>query len=103
MLAWSPLGRGFFSPRAGGSQDERTYAIPANFARRQRAEKLAKKYEVTPANIALAYLFSQPFPVYAIVAASTADKMKNNLAATTLRLPKSEVRWLESGEPPLPD
>jgi len=102
VLAWSPLGRGFFSGD-GGKKDQETYAIPANFARRQRAEKLASKYEMTAANIALAYLFSQPFPVFAVVAASTAEKMKNNLAATTLRLPKSEVRWLESGEAPFPE
>jgi aryl-alcohol dehydrogenase-like predicted oxidoreductase len=102
VLAWSPLGHGFFATSAGGTKDDPTYAAPANFARRQRAEKLARKYEVTVANIALAYLFSQPFPVFAIVAARTADKMKNNIAATTLRLPKTEVRWLESGESPPP-
>ncbi len=100
VLAWSPLGRGFFSSREAAG--DRTYGSTANLARRERAEKLSRKYEVSAAQIALAYLFSQPFPVFAVVAVSSAEKMKGNLGASTLRLPKNEVRWLETGGEPLP-
>jgi len=102
VFAWSPLGRGFFSPVPAASVDAGTYGSTANLARRERAGRLAQKYEITSAQIALAYLFSQPFPVFAVVAASTAEKMRGNLAVATLRLPKNEVRWLESGGEPLP-
>jgi aryl-alcohol dehydrogenase-like predicted oxidoreductase len=98
VLAWSPLGRGFFSGGAEQRADPRAYGSPSNVARRHRAEALARKYEVTLAQIALAYLFNQPFPVLAIVATGTAAKMRTNLEATRLRLPESEVRWLESGD-----
>jgi aryl-alcohol dehydrogenase-like predicted oxidoreductase len=103
VLAWSPLGRGFFSrPAPEAAKDGAgVYGSPANVARRERAETLARKYEVSAAQIALAYLFSQPFPVFAIVAASTAEKMRGNLAVSALRLRKSEVGWLESGGEPL--
>ena len=100
VLAWSPLGRGFFASVNGGETGP--YGTPANLARRQRAEQLGRKYEITLAQVALAYLFSQPFPVFAVVAASTAEKMRGNLAVSTLRLSKNEVRWLESGGDPEP-
>jgi aryl-alcohol dehydrogenase-like predicted oxidoreductase len=99
VLAWSPLCHGFFSSVNGETGH---YATPANVARRARAEQLARKYEVILPQLALAYLFSQPFPVFAVVAASTAEKMRGNLAVSALRLSKNEVRWLESGGEPVP-
>jgi aryl-alcohol dehydrogenase-like predicted oxidoreductase len=97
VLAWSPLGRGFFSASAG-ENDDRVYASPSNVARRQRARSLADKYGVSAAQIALAYLFRQPFPLFAVVAASTAEKMKKNLLAAELPITEDELRWIESGE-----
>jgi aryl-alcohol dehydrogenase-like predicted oxidoreductase len=46
--------------------------------------------------VALAYLFSQPFPVSAVVAASTVEKMRENLAAAAMRLTPAEVQALEA-------
>jgi aryl-alcohol dehydrogenase-like predicted oxidoreductase len=105
VLAWSPLGSGFFSRRPDGMMAAsrlRSYGTPSNVARRERAEELGRKYARTAAQIALAYLYSQPFPVSAVVAASSLEHMKSNLEATALRLSASEVRWLENGEGPLP-
>lgn len=98
VLAWSPLGSGFFSGRALPRSCRKTYGSPANFSRRERAETLARKRGVSAAQVALAYLFHQPFPVSAVVAASTAEKMRHNLEATRLELGAAEVHWLESGE-----
>ena len=95
VLAWSPLGSGFFSL---SGRPSKTYASPANVGRRRRAEELAKKYNRTSAQIALAYLYNQPFPVFAVVAASSVERMQLNLEATTLRLTPRETRWLELGE-----
>jgi len=110
VLAWSPLGRGFFGDRVHegvrpGVIDIatrlmlRAYGSPANFARKRRAEELAKKHGVSAAQIALAWLFHQPFPVFAVVSASTAEKMKRNIAAAELELTQAEVAFVESGEP----
>jgi aryl-alcohol dehydrogenase-like predicted oxidoreductase len=102
VLAWSSLGSGFLSHARGGggvgSSGPRAYESPANFARRERADLLANRRGVTSVEIALAYLFAQKFPVFAIVAASSPEKMKRNLEATRLHLSASEVRWLESGD-----
>ncbi len=95
VLAWSPLGRGFF--RSGAARD-RHYDAPANVARRERAESLAGRKGATAAQIALAYLFHQPFPVFAVVAAGSARHMKQGLEAASITLSPGEVRWLESGE-----
>ncbi|HZW90567.1 MAG TPA: aldo/keto reductase [Myxococcaceae bacterium] len=91
VLAWSPLGAGFLvSDERGGC-----YGGPANVARRERARVLARERGWTVAQVALAYLFSQPFPVSAVVAASTGEKMRDNVAAAGFRLTAAEVEALE--------
>jgi aryl-alcohol dehydrogenase-like predicted oxidoreductase len=96
VLAWSPLGRGFFSAHGGGQRA--SYESAANVARRERAERLARERGVTVAQIALAYVLCQPFPAFAIAATRTAENMKKNLEAAALRLSPGELRWLESGD-----
>jgi aryl-alcohol dehydrogenase-like predicted oxidoreductase len=101
VLAWSPLGSGAFSAgwdRHGRGFSRRTYASPRNEARRERARVLAQRYGCEAAQIALAYLFSQPFSVSAVVATRAASHMQRNLEALTLRLSADEIRWLDIGE-----
>ena len=91
VLAWSPLGAGFLvSDEQGGC-----YGGAANVARRERARALARDRGWTVAQVALAYLFSQPFPVSAVVAASTGEKMRQNVAAAGFRLTAREIEALE--------
>lgn len=92
VLAWSPLGSGFLT----SDQDRGSYGSAANAARRERVRALARERGWTAAQVALAYLFSQPFPVSAVVAASTVAKMQENLAAAELRLSPGEVQALEA-------
>ncbi|HZJ54220.1 MAG TPA: aldo/keto reductase, partial [Myxococcaceae bacterium] len=92
VLAWSPLGAGFLtSDETGGG-----YGSPANATRRERARALARERGWTVAQVGLAYLFSQPFPVSVVVAASTAAKMRENLAAASRRLTPAELEGLEA-------
>jgi aryl-alcohol dehydrogenase-like predicted oxidoreductase len=93
VLAWAPLGHGFLASRSS-SRAERVYASELNFERLRRAKTVAQRYDMTTPQIALAWLFHQAFPVHAIVAASSATKMKQNLAATTIPLTEEEVRFL---------
>jgi aryl-alcohol dehydrogenase-like predicted oxidoreductase len=103
VLAWSPLGRGFFSAHEEPSGDaQRTYGTAANVARKRRAEELGHKVHATAAQVALAYVLRQPFPAFAIVATSTPEKMRSNLEAAQIPLSESQARWLESGEGPPP-
>lgn len=111
VLAWSALGHGFFSDRITettkpGLFDLQTrsclkaYGSPSNFGRKKRAEELATKHGVSSPQVALAYLFHQPFPVFAIVASSSAARMKKNIEASELSLTEAEIRYLETGEGP---
>jgi aryl-alcohol dehydrogenase-like predicted oxidoreductase len=91
VLAWAPLGSGFLA----GARANGTYGSPENLARRERLEALAAVRGCTPAQLALAYCWSQPFPVSVVVAASSAEKMRRNLDAASMRLSPEEVRALE--------
>lgn len=91
VLAWSSLGAGFLTSEGEGGP----YGGPANVARRARARAMARERGWTVAQLALAYLFSQPFPVSAVVAASTGQKMRENVAAAGFRLTAREVEALE--------
>jgi aryl-alcohol dehydrogenase-like predicted oxidoreductase len=97
VLAWSPLGRGYLSdpPSRHGLA---YYGTANNKGRKQRAAELARKKGVSLGDIALAYLFHQPFPVFAVVASSKPDRMKKNLAAAEIPLSADEVEFLEGGE-----
>ncbi len=90
VLAWSPLGAGFLTSNETGG----CYGSGANVARRERARTLARERGWTVAQVALAYLFSQPFPVSAVVAASTGAKMRENLAAAAFHLTPAELEAL---------
>ena len=94
VLAWSPLGGGFF----GAGRHAGPYASAANQGRKERAAAVGARRGASAAQVALAYLFHQPFPVFAVVAARSADHMKRNVEATTIGLSPEEVRWLESGD-----
>lgn len=97
VLAWSPLGRGFF----GGDRSRgAAYESTGNVARRQRVETLGRQLGHTAAQIALGWLFRQPFPVFAVVSSSSVENMKQNLRAADVRLTEEQAHWLESGEGP---
>lgn len=94
VLAYSALGRGFFSETPEGRKE--SYLHVANEAKRSRAEALARNRGVTPAQIAIAYLKSQPFPVSPVVSARSASHLKLNLeAALELRLTEADLALLE--------
>lgn len=101
VLAWSPLGGGFLSPKTSGLgawMTLRAYDSAENRARRERVAALARKYDRSPAQVALAYVFSHRFPVFAVVSTSTTERMERNLRAARWRLTPDELRWLESGQ-----
>ncbi|HXX67471.1 MAG TPA: aldo/keto reductase [Polyangiaceae bacterium] len=101
VLAWSPLGGGFLSrkgPGWGRWASHRVYDSRENRARKERVAVLARRYDRSPAQVALAYVFSHPFPVFAVVSSSTTERMECNLRAASWRLSPDELRWLESGQ-----
>lgn len=98
VLAYCPLGRGFLTPRSRGRRGPAAaFRTRSNLARKTRCETLAMERDATPAQIALAYLASQPFPVHPVVSVSSRRHMADNIQGVALPLSEDERRWLETG------
>ena len=106
MFAYSALGRGFFSGLVSSAQPEKAgdvldaaamkgYACPANFERLRRCELLAAEKGLTVPEVAMAWLFSQPLDVYALVSTASKARMEMNIASSMIRLTREECSWLD--------
>lgn len=109
IFAYSSLARGLFSGRvksasavadsAALDDAARTaYCHPVNFARLARAEQLAGKKGLSVAQIATAWILSQPLPVFALVGAANHAELASTCAGAAVTLTADECRWLEAGE-----
>lgn len=103
LLAWSALARGFFSGRVDPDAPYdpainpdlvRTYYSKDNFERLRRARELGKKKGLTAAEIALAYLVNQPFPVVPLVMPQNPEQLESCFKGVEVTLSKEEVAWL---------
>ena len=107
LLVWSPLASGFFSGRFQRDNlhkfgerewDEvvvRAYAKEVNFQRLDRATVLASEKGVTAADIALAFIMSQPMNMFAVVGPHSAAKFAANIEAANIKLTLQEMDWLD--------
>ncbi len=105
VLAYSSLGRGFFSGRitpanfdeTRGSLDKAcltAYCHDVNFRRLKRAMALAEARGATVPQIALAYILRSPLNVFPLIGAVTGEEFSQNLAALDLPLSEEERAWL---------
>jgi len=107
LFAWSSQASGFFAGRLARHGDDpsglrRVYDLPENWARLDRAERLAKGKGWAPTQIALAYVLCQPFPTFALIGPLTEEELAESLAATKVELTSHEVMWLDGrrADPP---
>jgi aryl-alcohol dehydrogenase-like predicted oxidoreductase len=100
LLAWSSQARGFFlEGRAAPDKLEdkelaRCWYSDDNFRRLERAKELARKKNVRPINIALAYVLYQPFPTFALIGPRQLSETRSSLDALKVELTPEEVKWL---------
>jgi len=100
LLAWSSQARGFFlegnaAPEKTDDQElVRCWYSEDNFERLKRATELAKKKNVRPINIALAYVLNQPFPTFALIGPRMLSETRTSLPGLDVELSPEEVRWL---------
>ena len=108
LFTWSSLAGGFFSGRfERDNLDEfsdyldkvciAAYACEDNFGRLERAMALGEEKGLTLAQVAMAYVFSQPLNIFAIVGCRTGAEFVANVTAAEVTLSEREVAWLESG------
>lgn len=109
VIAYSSLGRGFFSGRFRSWDYENArrvldpyaqkgYLYDENMARLKRCEALAERYGVTVPEIAMRYVFGSGMNLFAVVSTSSAERLKMNLRAADEPLSGKEIRYLEGEE-----
>ena len=110
IVAYSGLGRGFFSGRfrAGDYDGARAildsyaqtgYLYEENMKRLERAETLAQKYGESVPEIAMRYLFSCGLNLFAVVSTTSPARLRSNLQSASRPLSAEEVAFLEGNEP----
>ena len=109
IFAWSSLAGGFLSgaltresdgglPEEAAARARRAYGTEANYARLDRARKLAADHGVTVPQVALAYAFSQPLNLFTIAGGESREEIAANATALALHLPDASLAWLDTGK-----
>lgn len=99
LIAWSSQARGFFTPRAApdlltDAELVRCWYSGANFERKRRAAQLAGAKGCEEINIALAWVLSQPFPVWTLIGPAATGELHSSLRALDVSLTPAEIAWL---------
>ncbi len=105
VIAYSSLGRGFFSGKLKSDERDgagkvldgaarRGYVSDENFERLHRCEILARKKGCSVPQIALAWIFTQGLNVYAVVSTTSPGRMEENIKALQIPLSEQEARYL---------
>lgn len=114
VIPWSPLARGFLAgnrardaaaptKRAETDQYARDlYYRPADFDVVDRVVEVAGEQDVTPAQIALAWLLNKPGITAPIIGASKMAQLEEAVAAVEINLSEEEMRRLEVPYQPHP-
>ncbi|WP_420000166.1 aldo/keto reductase [Streptomyces boninensis] len=102
LFPWSSQARGFFTGRArpddtSDAELVRCFYSDANFARLDRARKLARDHGVHPTAIALAWLLHQPYQVFPLIGPRQISETRTSMAGLGVRLSPREVTWLDRG------
>ena len=108
VMPWSSMAGGFFSDTYRRdnldtfAKDDyfaqiciKCYCGETNFQRLDRARELARAKNLTVAQIALAFTFSQPMNLFPLVSSLTADQFAANAAAVEVTLTPGELAYLD--------
>jgi aryl-alcohol dehydrogenase-like predicted oxidoreductase len=107
LMVWSPLAGGLLSGKYKGADDKGpagarrvTFDFPP--LNKERAFKcvdamrpLAQQHQVSVAQIALAWLMSKPFVSSVIIGARSMDQLRDNIAASRVKLTEDEIKGLD--------
>ena len=106
VVAYSSLGRGFFSGKFRSDDPEgakhvldsfaqKGYLYPENLQRLKRAEELAHKRGLAVPEIAMRYVFASPMNLFAVVGTTKPERLDNSIKAASDPLTAEEAVWLE--------
>lgn len=99
LISWSSQARGFFTDRSAPDKFiekdlVHNWYSEDNFKRKERVYELAKKINVTPISIALAYVMSQPFPTFALIGPRILSETRTSMDGLNIKLTPEQVKWL---------
>ncbi len=108
LVAYSPLGRGFLTGAISSTEDLRdgdfrlelprfeAANLRLNRVRVAELEVIARQRDVTPAQLALAWLLNRAPDVVPIPGTSRASRVGENVAATSIRLTTDELAGIQA-------
>lgn len=105
VFAYSSLARGLFSGLFKSSNPENAkkimdgpgitgYFSDNNIERLRRCEIIAKKKGLSVAQIALGWIYSQSFSVFALSSPQTRKQAEDSIKAINIKFTEDEVKWL---------
>ena len=101
-LAGAPTPANKFARENQKPEDSRRSSFDFPIVNKERAWNIidalipiAKSHNVSPATIALAYVLAKPFVTSVIIGAKRLDQLKDNLAATDIKLSPEELKQLD--------
>ena len=101
LFSWSSQGRGFFVRADPEKKDDkdlvRCWYADDNFERLKRARDIAKKYNSSPINVALAWVLAQSFPTVALIGPANPGETESCTRALDVTLTPDEVAHLNLG------
>lgn len=106
VLAYSSLGRGFFSGkfRSGDYENAKKvldapsrkgYLCEENMKRLKNAEALSEKYKTTVPDIAMRYVFGSDMNIFAVVSSTNPARLLGNVRASNAPLNAEDIAFLE--------
>lgn len=106
IIAYSSLGRGFFSGKFKSGDytaakavldppAQKGYLHEENMERLRRAEKLAERDKCSVSQTAMRYVFSSPMNIFAVVSTTSPDRLRQNIAASLFPFSAEDVGFLE--------
>jgi aryl-alcohol dehydrogenase-like predicted oxidoreductase len=102
-VPWSSQANGFFQRAFAGTTQQmnavhrRTYADPENGLRAERVQRLARATGFSVTEVVLAYLLSQPFPVFPILGCRTLSQLQDSVRAHDKRLTQVQLSAITGG------
>ena len=114
LIPWSPMARGFFAGnrhKQGGGETVRAqtdefagmlYYRPEDFSVAERTWEVAKAYNSTGSQIALAWILSKSYIAAPIIGASKLEHLDQSIAALEIKLAPEEITRLEELYQPHP-
>lgn len=114
IMPWSPLARGFLSgkyTREGNEESARRdsdklmnsrFFKPEDFDVVERLVEIAKEKDVTPAQLALAWLFSKDYITSPVLGVSNMHQLELAVEALTISISSDDIKRLEEPYQPHP-